>query len=553
MKALLGCFLALLACAPTTTLSSATTSPTVAPTTRVSESAGSSSSTTCWEAAPGPGANVRFEDATEAMGLVDPLLGMRGHAAAWGDVNADGWLDLTVGTFGGASAETYEARGAEGPSPDRLLLGGSEGFSLVETFVDGAARTSGAAFADLDNDADVDLVLSRYPNDRAPAPTVLMDNQGGQFREVASSGLDLSSLAGRSVGVLDFDRDGLLDLLLVADPRGDGSSQLLHNQGGLQFTDVTENAFEAGVLGLGIATADLNDDSYTDIFIAGSNRLFVGNASGRLEEVASDTFQWEVFGPEDDVAGVAIADLNRDLRPDLVVGHHFNSTLSRGSLVPIRIYLNQTTEAGTDPSFTDITEEAGMPGLPTKAPHIEILDIDNDGWPDILATASAGELPALFMHQGLTDGSPRFTTPEGLGGAQYWVTGPAADVNRDGKLDVFLAEWDPALPSKLLLNKGKSGNWISVEIDATLGGGIGASIAVYEPGRGGDLDGLLGMREITASSGYTAGAAPWAHFGLGDMAAVDLRISLPIGETLAVDDVAANRHLRLPNGCVTPP
>ncbi|MGI8518647.1 MAG: CRTAC1 family protein [Acidimicrobiia bacterium] len=552
MNRLLGCFLALLACAPTDSSSSSTTPPpTVTSATTVT--AGSSSSTTCWEAAPGPGTNVRFEDATEALGLVDPLLGMRGHAAAWGDVNGDGWLDLAVGTFGGASAETYEARGAVGPSPDRLLLGGPEGFSLVDSFVDGEARTSGAAFADLDNDADVDLVLSRYPNERAPAPTVLMDNQGGQFREVANSGLDLSSLAGRSVGVLDFDRDGLLDLLLVADPRGDGSSHLLHNQGGLQFADVTEDAFVTGVLGLGIATADLNDDSYTDVFIAGSNRLFVGNAAGRLEEVDSDIFQWEVFGPEDDVAGVAIADLNRDLRPDLVVGHHFNSTLSRGSLVPIRIYLNQTEGAGTDPSFTDITEEAGMPGLPTKAPHIEILDIDNDGWPDILSTASAGEQPALFMHQGLTNGLPHFTTPEGLGPPQYWVTGPTADVNRDGRLDVFLAEWDPALPSQLLLNTGESGNWISVEIDATLGGGIGVSIAVYEPGREGDLDGLLGMREITASSGYTAGASPWAHFGLGDTATVDLRISLPSGETLAVDDVAANRHLRLPNGCVTSP
>ena len=536
----------LLACAPSTG-----TTETTAPAASGSTVGGTSApaSTSCWEAPAGAGEGG-FIDATEQLGLVEPLLGMRAHAGGWGDVNGDGYLDLFVGSFAGASAETFQVRGATGPAPDRLLLGGPEGFTIAEQFLDEPTRTSGVAMADLDGDSDLDLVLDRYPRDRASIGSILMENDGGTFTEVANSGLD-SALAGRSVGVLDFDRDGLLDLLQVGDPRGEGSSRLLHNEGGLTFTDVTSSAFVDGVLGLGVSTADLNGDSFTDVFVGGSNRLFVGNEGGTLREVVSDVFDWEVFGPEDDVAGVAIADLNRDGLPDLVIGQHFNSTLNTGALVPVRVYLNiGVTETG-DPMFTDVTEESGMSGLPTKAPHVEIVDFDNDGWPDILTTASADGGPAIFRHEGLVDGVPSFSTPAGLGTAQYWVTGPTADINRDGRVDIFLAEWEPALPSLMLLNDEPGGNWLSVEIDPAVGGGVGASVAVYETGRGDDLEGLVGVREISVSVGYTAGSPPWAHFGLGDLDSVDLRVALPSGQNYSLDDVPANQHLMLPDGCGT--
>ncbi len=254
----------LLACAPSTgnvqTTSSAASDSTVRESSPPITEANS-----CWEA-PSGGGSGGFVDATEQLGLIEPLLGMRAHAGGWGDVNGDGYLDLFVGSFAGASAETFQVRGAAGPSPDRLLLGGPQGFTMVDSFLDEPTRTSGVAMADLDGDADLDLVLDRYPRERASIGSVLMQNQGGSFTEVPGSGLD-AALAGRSVGVLDFDRDGLLDLVQVGDPRGEGSSRLLHNEGGLTFADVTASAFVDGVLGLGVTTADLNGDSFTDVFI----------------------------------------------------------------------------------------------------------------------------------------------------------------------------------------------------------------------------------------------------------------------------------------------
>jgi hypothetical protein len=304
------------------------------------------------------------------------------------------------------------------------------------------------------------------------------------------------------------------------------------------------------VAGLGVATGDLNRDGLTDLFVAGSNRLFVGTGSG-VAEVTGNDLAWPPAGPEDDAAGAAIADVNRDGWPDLVVGQHYNSTLSQGTPAPVRLYLNHTENAGDHPVLDDVTEEAGLVGLPTKAPHVEVVDFDNDGWPDILATASSGggALPAVFHATGVTGGVPRFEPPAGLGSTQYWVSGPTADVDRDGRVDLLLVEFEPALPSLLMLNRSESGHWIEVSVSADAGGAVGTVVAAYEAGGAGDAARLVGMREIVATVGYTAGVEQVAHIGLGEVTEVDLVVTPPGGEPITVTGVRADRHLRLPDGC----
>jgi hypothetical protein len=209
------------------------------------------------------------------------------------------------------------------------------------------------------------------------------------------------------------------------------------------------------------------------------------------------------------------------------------------------------TEPGGPVEFEEAGETSGLIPLPTKAPHVEIVDFDNDGWPDVLTTASAesGTRPAVFRSLGLDDGMPRFEPPAGLGDPQYWVTGPTADVDHDGRLDLFLLEFEPSLPSYLLRNETESGNWLSVSVDPALGAGVGARVFAYEAGAGNDPEHLLGSADITVSRGYTAGIEAIAHLGLGDVQSVDIVVDLPDGSTLTAEAVAANRHIRLPDGC----
>ncbi|MGA7097842.1 MAG: FG-GAP repeat protein, partial [Acidimicrobiia bacterium] len=95
---------------------------------------------TCWTSpqtgSPGP---IEFSDVTSQVGLVEPLTGMYGHAAAFGDPNGDGFADLVVGTFADRPIEEYQQRGAEGPSPDRLLLSRPD-LELVEGWSTELAR-----------------------------------------------------------------------------------------------------------------------------------------------------------------------------------------------------------------------------------------------------------------------------------------------------------------------------------------------------------------------------------------------------------------------------
>ncbi|HSJ82174.1 MAG TPA: CRTAC1 family protein, partial [Acidimicrobiia bacterium] len=496
---------------------------------------------------------IAFSDQTEASGLIEPFVGMHGHAAVWADLDDDLRPDLFMGTFAHRDPENYQLRGAAGPSPDRLVLSGSGALQLAGDLPDMFTRTSGGAAADLDGDGDLDLVVSRnYDDDNPDAPaTQILRNDGGVMVPVDIDALP-TGFGGRSVGVLDYDQDGLYDLFIAEDRFSGGSSVLLRNLGGLGFEDATAAAgIPTGVHGLGVAVADLTGNGLSDIFVAGSNRLFVADGAG-FREVDSTVFEWPPLGNEDDVAGVSVGDVNRDGTLDLLVGQHFNSTVDDGTRVPVRLFLNRGVDGSGNPQFEDVTEAAGLIGLPTKAPHVEINDFDNDGWPDIMTSASAGDgtAPAVFRHEGLEGDVPRFATPAGLGHPQYWVAGPSADVDRDGRLDLFLVEWEPALPSLLLRNESGSGHWLEVSVGPDQGFGIGWKVEVYRAGSGGDIGQLLGAREITVTQGYSAGVAPIAHFGLGEDTQVDLRLVPPGGvDPLVVDGVDADQHVRVPDGC----
>ncbi len=278
----------------------------------------------------------------------------------------------------------------------------------------------------------------------------------------------------------------------------------------------------------------------------GSNRLFLAG-DGSFTELEGAIPPWEVFGEEDDVAGSAAADVNRDGLTDLVVGQHYNSTVDRGTEVPVRLYLNRGADGG-QVVFEDVTEQAGLVALPTKAPHVQLEDLDNDGWLDVITTASAGDgtLPAVFHGSGVEDGTPRFEAPEGLGSDQYWVAGPTTDLDRDGRLDLFLLEWEPSLPSITLHNETASGHWLQISVSRP-GNAIGSLVEIYEPGSMGDPGALLAHRQITIGEGYAAGREPFVHVGLGDLDHADVRLTLPDGEVIELPEIGVDRRIAVPN------
>lgn len=457
-----------------------------------------------------------------AAALESQLTGMRGHAVAVGDVNGDGWVDVFVGTFADRPVEDYQSRGATGPAPDRLLLGGPSGYVIDTTFPTVFGRTSGAAFADLDGDGDLDLVVLRQPRtgERSSAPSVVLRNDGGRFSQAAV----LDAQRGlRSVGVLDYDADGRLDLFVVEDRFADGSSVLLRNEGGFVFSDVTASVgLPTSIHGLGVAAADLNGDSRTDLFVGGSNRLFFADG-GRFREADSSVFAWPTHGDEDDVAGVAVGDVDRDGRLDIVLGQHYNSTLDSGVATPVRLYLNRGNNALGAPMYEDVTLAAGLEALPTKAPHVELVDVDSDGMLDIVASAStAGGSSPMVLRQ--TSTSPlRFAAVAPAGSPHYWVAGATFDADRNGELEHLVVEWEPSLPTLLVPSLPDRGASLEVSVAGSVGG-IGSVVEVYAAGGLGVPSRLIAAMPIAASVGYGSGSLTRAHLGVGSVSAVDVRV-----------------------------
>ena len=519
---------------------------------------------------------IRFEDATEKAGLAKYLEKWTwGHSASWGDANGDGLPDLYIGAF--AEREPYLTDVAR--SPNLLFLNDGKG-GLVLSEDKGIrlqgkkARTTGGVFVDLDNDVDMDLVVSSHASNANQFQSVIFENLGGgKFRQAEVQGDWPTPLGLRNVGVMDLDNDGLLDLILTDNKysyykKDTGRLHVLRNKGRFTFEDVTERLGlpMTETMGNGLALGDVNNDGVLDIFVGDSLRLFVSGPDGKYRQCQRDLF----VKPKNEFApGADLGDLNGDGLLDVVTTIHDPPTA-------LHIYLNQGITDGM-PTFVEITAQlgqdklyppAGPTGEPIKTTHVAIQDFDNDGRCDIFTPIiwqdeSGGFQPLVLRNLGNSDGLPRFTLPpyERLFG--YYAPGPVADYDGDGLLDTFLPTWGvftksqkvvgldakPEIPSYLFRNVTQGGHWLIVRVAGKAAGrnpmGVGATVRVYEAGFAGDAGRLLGRHDITLSNGWSSANEPLAHFGLGKADKCDVVVTWGKAQ-VRQEGVSADRKITIP-------
>ena len=504
---------------------------------------------------------IKFDDVTQKAGLVEPLKGMMGHCATWGDVNGDGFPDLFIGTFTHKPDSTYDVRGhTGGPEPDKLFINQRDGTfkEVMDSPVRIKGKNSGAAFADFDNDGDLDLVVSHQSHETEENPKTihsneiisghpnnfLFENDGkGNLTDVTmDSGLDFGwPFLGRNTFVFDYNGDGLLDVFMQEDwvlgEISAGNSRLMKNLGNLKFKDVTDEAgfphgFRQGLYGLGGFVGDINGDNWPDVFFAHSCRMFINNRNGTFHEKEYNMIDRKFTRPATVnphwTCSADIGDLDNDGDMDMAMGDHFSwdTTFHR-----MYVYLNEGNDQNGDPILRDITVETGIPNPDQKTFHLQIQDMDNDGRMDIV-TSRCNSI--VYRNKGVRKGIPQFEKPVNTGikgGIGYWAGGALCDYDRDGRLDFMGPEWEQAFPSVLLRNVTPGAdnyidinlNWKTVQTAmASVPGLKYSKPACWVRKRGCSAPAI-----ISVSNGYSCGYEAIAHFGVPKDEYVDIRLPCP--------------------------
>ncbi|MBI1925526.1 PD40 domain-containing protein [Candidatus Poribacteria bacterium] len=137
----------------------------------------------------------------------------------------------------------------------------SDSFTEIPTGLIGAYNSS-VAWGDYDNDGDLDILLTGWPN--GPDVSKVYRNDNGNFVDISASliGVEMSSVAWG-----DYDNDGDLDILLTGAPQsGDYISKIYRNDNG-NFVDISVSL--TGVAQGSVAWGDYDNDGDLDILLTG--------------------------------------------------------------------------------------------------------------------------------------------------------------------------------------------------------------------------------------------------------------------------------------------
>lgn len=453
-----------------------------------------------------------FTDVTAKSGLSTSCFAMGG---AVGDYNNDGWPDLYVTCLGG---NVLYRNNGDGTFTDVTAKAG---------VADGRWST-GAAFGDYDGDGFVDLMVVNYVD------------------------FHLDDLPG--FGSAPFCK--YRGINVQCGPRGlrGAGDSLFHNNGDGTFTDVSKAAGVSdpgGYYGLGVIWADFNNTGRPDIYVANDSTpkfLYRNDGKGIFKEIGleSGTAVSE-DGSEQASMGIAIGDYNHTGRPSLYVTNFSDEN----SL----LYRNEG-----DWNFKEVSYAAGtaLPSLPWVKWGTAFVDLDNDGWLDLIAVNGHVYPQVDSLPTGVRYREPKLLNLN-LGNGTFCdaseLAGPAlkesrvsrglavGDIFNDGNMDVVVADIDGG--PMVLRNHGVPGrHWISFELTGTRSNRLALNARVTVV-----AGGMTQTDEVHSGGSYLSQNDLRLHFGLAEGTKVDkVEIHWPSGKVDTLKDLPVDHYYSIVEG-----
>jgi hypothetical protein len=297
-----------------------------------------------------------------------------------------------------------------------LLRNPGGGYTLAGLTGGAGTNPEALVIVDLNRDGYLDVATA---NNSSHDVSILLNNHLGGL--VAQSPIATGGNNPNDIVTADFDRDGKPDLATAN--FSSGTVSVLRGNGSGGFVQATGSPYAAGATPAGLAVADFNRDSKPDLVAV--NEEAVGHVNvllgtGTVGAMAPAT---EVVTKGINGTSVVVGDFNRDGWPDAATAN-FSDDVS--------VMLNNGSGALTAPAAAI---DAGT-GNPSANPQgIASADFDGDGNPD-LATANTGA-DSVSVLRG--NGSGGFTPdpPVGVGDAPWAVL--AHDLSGDGRPDLATA------------------------------------------------------------------------------------------------------------------
>ena len=510
------------------------------------------------------------------------LLETTGCGVAFYDYDNDGWLDIFL--VNGSRLEGFPA----GQEPSSHLFKNNRDGTFTDVTDQAGLRRSGwgqgVCVGDYDNDGFDDLFVTYY------GKNVLYHNNGnGTFTDVSEK----AGVAGKKTrwgtgcAFVDYDRDGHLDLfvanyialdlktapvpesgpclykgvMVACGPPGlAGDTNILyHNNGDGTFTDVSEAAGITqanGFYGLGVLTADFDNDGWPDIYVANDSTpsaLYQNKKNGKFADVGMEAgCVLSADGKPQAGMGVSAADYDMDGNLDIVKTNFAGDTPS--------LYRNRGNW-----NFEDATFTGGL------GAHTQFLgwgcgffDMDNDGWPDILICnghvypeveqlkTEAGYAQRKLLYKNLRNGHfEDVSLNAGSGISDVYASRGCAfgDFDNDGDIDVVVNTVND-FPQLLRCDSRLGNNWIKIK---TIGAksnrsGIGARLrcVTQEPG---DSKPHSQIDEVRSGGSYISQNDLRVHFGIGKATTIELlEIRWPSGQIDTIKDIQPNQQIFVQEG-----